>query len=80
MAGRLDETLARGWIEPVRCSPRVDEQAQKKVGRRRSWQSLAAVKQKIGDSIGLRDLQRRFQARFKTALHPVLWPSGWKSR
>jgi tetratricopeptide (TPR) repeat protein len=44
------------------------------------WQSLAAVKQKIGDLVGFQDLQRRFQARFKAALRPALWPAGWKAR
>jgi tetratricopeptide (TPR) repeat protein len=44
------------------------------------WQSLAAVKQKIGDTAGLRDLQRRFLAKFKASLRPLLWPAGWKAR
>jgi len=44
------------------------------------WQSLAAVKQQIGDAAGLRELQRRFLARFKASLRPLLWPAGWKAR
>jgi len=44
------------------------------------WQSLAAVKQKIGDAAGLRDLQRRFLVKFKETLRPLLWPAGWKAR
>jgi predicted Zn-dependent protease len=44
------------------------------------WQSLAAVKQKMGDAAGLRDLQQRFLARFKATLRPLLWPAGWKAR
>jgi len=41
------------------------------------WQSLAAVKQKLGDKAGLRQLQRQFQSKFKGVLRPVLWPAGW---
>jgi predicted Zn-dependent protease len=44
------------------------------------WQSLAAVKVKLGDSKGLRELQQRYQARFKAPLRPVLWPAGWGAR
>jgi predicted Zn-dependent protease len=44
------------------------------------WQSLAVVKQKIGDAAGLRDLQRRFLVKFKETLRPLLWPAGWKAR
>lgn len=41
------------------------------------WQSLAAVEQKRHDAAAVQDLQRRFRAKFKTALRPALWPSGW---
>jgi predicted Zn-dependent protease len=44
------------------------------------WQSLAAVKQRIGDAAGLRDLQKRFLTKFKASLRPLLWPAGWKAR
>jgi len=44
------------------------------------WQSLAAVRQKLHDAAGLRDLQRRFRARFKAPLRPELWPAGWVAR
>jgi len=44
------------------------------------WQSLAAVKVKLGDNKGLRELQQRYQARFKAPLRPVLWPAGWGAR
>jgi predicted Zn-dependent protease len=44
------------------------------------WQSLAAVKQKLGDSAGLRQLQQRYRARFKSVLRPALWPAGWAAR
>jgi len=44
------------------------------------WQSLAAVKRKLGDEEGVRDLQRRFLAKFKGTLRPLLWPAGWTAR
>jgi len=44
------------------------------------WQSLSAVKEKTRDLAGFNDLQRRFQQRFKSPLHPALWPPGWKAR
>jgi predicted Zn-dependent protease len=44
------------------------------------WQSLAAVKQKLGDAAGLRELQGRFSAKFKASLRPLLWPAGWSAR
>jgi predicted Zn-dependent protease len=44
------------------------------------WQSLAAVEQKLHDEAAVRDLTRRFRAKFNAQLRPALWPAGWVAR
>ena len=73
----LVASAERRWVEAdaaLQRAVQLDDSAPQ------VWQSLAAVKQKLGDTAGLRDLKRSFQIKFKGVLHPVLWPAGWAAR